>query len=207
MNQDFLKGAQGKVSIMSWSSSKLRRVARSSSAAETQAANSACEELEFTRLVWAEFENEAFNVQDAWKYIASVPGVLVVDAKDLFDSTARSESSGLQDRRTAIEVLALRQALSWGHTGIRWVHSKAQLADVLTKASHVLVERTACFMWAGTWRLVEDPLFVSARKRTEAGIGDLDELPESMRAQRGGEPSKSSGVTAFCLYMCWTVEH
>ena len=64
---------------------------------------------------------------------------------------------------------------------MKWVHSKAMLADVLTKSSTALIDRTATFLRDGFWRLVEDPLFLSARKRTERGIGDLEKPPADAR--------------------------
>ena len=66
-----------------------------------------------------------------------VPGTLITDCKAFYDGVVMSVSAGLglDERRTAIEALALRQAFEAGGTVVRWVHSHAQLADGLTKAS------------------------------------------------------------------------
>ena len=64
---------------------------------------------------------------------------VITDAKSLDDALERSDSStrNLIERRTAIEVTAIRQRLEHGfiHTG--WVNSDRQMADRLTKPQAV----------------------------------------------------------------------
>ena len=87
----------------------------------------------------------------------------------------RSESAGLglRDKRTSIECLGIRQQKEQTALQIRWVHSDAMLADGLTKdrAAKVLLE---FFRSGQRWRLVDDPLHRSARKRKTEGIDKLD---------------------------------
>ena len=46
--------------------------------------------------------------------------MLVLDARDLYDAVAENESATCAcDRRSAMEALALKQALSWGNTAPR----------------------------------------------------------------------------------------
>ena len=68
----------------------------------------------------------------------------------------------LTERRTAIEVTAIRQRLEHGFIYTGWVNSDRQMADGLTKpqAAWKLLE----IMSAGKWRIVWDPMFQSARK-------------------------------------------
>ena len=80
------------------------------------------------------------------------------------------------DRRSAIEALALKQALSCGNATLRWVHSQAQLGDALTKSSAGLVGHMLRFFSTGQWHLVDDPMFTSARKRAAAGLDVLDKV-------------------------------
>ncbi len=103
----------------------------------------------------------------------------MLDARDLYDAVAKNESAacGMNDCRSAIEALALKQALLWGGTRLRWVHSQAQLADVLTRTSTGLIGRMLHFLSDGRWRLVDDPMFTSARKRAAAGIEVLGDVP------------------------------
>ena len=174
----FLGGKASVCTIVGWRSQKLRRVARSSSASEVQAANNAQEELEYTRLVYCEMTHDDMDLHNSWAAVKAIPGVLVVDAKDVWDACSRNESSalGMIDRRSAIEALALRQALSWSRTPLRWVHSNAMVADVLTKGNPAVFERALRFATSGRWRLIDDPSFTSAKKRAKQGLDDLDEI-------------------------------
>ena len=94
---------------------------------------------------------------------------VITDAKSLYDALERSESAtrNLIERRTAIEVTAIRQRLEHGfiHTG--WVNSDRQMADGLTKpqAAWKLLE----IMSAGKWKFVWDATFKSTRKLKVAG--------------------------------------
>ena len=75
----------------------------------------------------------------------------------------RSESStrNLTERRTAIEVTAIRQRLEHGFVSSGWVNSDRQMADGLTKpqATWKLLEITS----AGKWKIVWDATFQSVR--------------------------------------------
>ncbi len=57
----FLDGKENLCSPISFSSARLRRLARSSSAAEIQGANNAQEELEYLHLAWAELTQGALT--------------------------------------------------------------------------------------------------------------------------------------------------
>ena len=121
--------------------SSAKRVVRSSHAGETQAYVETLDMLEFTKVFYALF-------LDPWKSLSDVESIfekqhkspVITDARSLYDALERSESStrNLTERRTAIEVTAIRQRLEHGfiHTG--WVNSDRQMADGLTKTSDSL---------------------------------------------------------------------
>ena len=106
---------------------------------------------------------------DPWKSLSDVESIfetqhkspVSTDAKSLYDALERSESStrNLTERRTAIEVTAIRQRLEHGFIYTGWVNSDRQMADGLTKpqAARKLLE----IMSAGKWKIVLDE---SARK-------------------------------------------
>ena len=89
------------------------RDACSSGSAETQAATQAQEETEFIRLLWMEIVQGGYDDTIIGQEISKVGGCLIIDAKGVFDAIHRSESAALsvQDKRSAVEGLALREAI------------------------------------------------------------------------------------------------
>ena len=98
---------------ISWHSRRCPRVARSSSSPETQSATQAQEETEFIRLLWMEVVQGGYDDIVIDQEIAKVGGCLIIDAKGVFDAIHRSESAALsmQDKRSAVEGLALREGI------------------------------------------------------------------------------------------------
>ncbi|CAK0890820.1 unnamed protein product [Prorocentrum cordatum] len=174
----FLSGSTETVALISWRSCKLPRVARSSTSAEVQMMTETLDEISYVRLFIYELECgqvDYTNKQHVNDAISSCPGVLVTDGKSGYDAIEKSESAGLglRDKRTSIECLGIRQQKEQTALQIRWVHSDAMLADGLTKdrAAKVLLE---FFRSGQRWRLVDDPLHRSARKRKTEGMDRLD---------------------------------
>ena len=82
----------------------------------------------------------------------------------LYDSLERSESSTrkLAERRTAMEVTAIRQRLEHGFIYTGWVKSDWQKADGLTKPQ--VAWKLLEIMAARRWKIVWDATFQSAKK-------------------------------------------
>ena len=125
------------MSLISWLSSRLKRVARSSSAAETQAAADGDDEAVYIRLCVQEVLFGQLDLQNWQSETRQIPAALVVDCRGVYDALARSSFSclGLKDKKCGLEALAVKQCLVECGTLIRWCHSAAQLGDVVTKDS------------------------------------------------------------------------
>ena len=90
---------------------------RSSLAGETQAYVETLDKLEFTKVFYSLF-------LDSWQSLSDVESIfekqhkspVITDATSLYDALEGSESStrNLAERRTAIEVTAIRQRLGHG---------------------------------------------------------------------------------------------
>ena len=105
-NTGFLDQAECKVSVISWHSGRLARVARSSTAAELQAAADAEGKLTYICLPFWEIFGGAAPLKK-WKDVAGqVPATLVLDSRGAYDALERSGSSclGLEDRRSGVEA-------------------------------------------------------------------------------------------------------
>lgn len=167
-----LDGTRTNANPISWKSGKLSRVARSSLSAEIQSFSEAEEELMYTRLQWAEMLGEEVPMKNPEACVKKVPGVMVTDARSLYDIVMRGDKNtsglGLKDKYSALEALSVIQRLQLCSTTTRWVHSEAQLADALTK--HVPSSALLRMLVDGAWNLVEDPSFKSSKRRRKEGI-------------------------------------
>ena len=121
-----LDGLEATTTMVNWKSYKCKRVVRSSRVGVIQAYVETFDMLEFTEVFCS-------LVLDPWTSLSDVESIFEqqhkspvnTDAKRLYDALERRESStrNLAERRTAIEVTAIRQRLEHGflHTG--WVNS------------------------------------------------------------------------------------
>ena len=131
-----LDGFEATTTMVDWKSYRCQRVVRSSLAGETQAYVETLGMLEITKVFYSLF-------LDPWKSVSDVESVfekqhkspVITDAKSLYVALEISESStpNLAERRTAMDVTAIRER--WEHRFIYtgWVNSDQQMADGLTK--------------------------------------------------------------------------
>eukprot|EP00435_Cladocopium_sp_Y103_P001074 s5062_g1.t1 len=198
---DLLEGKPATLNFVAWRSGRLPRVARSSLAAEVQAFSEAEEELMWCRLQWAEMCGKNVPFKQPETIVASVKGVMVTDAKSLYDVIQKGDQAtsgiGLKEKYSALEIMSVVQRLELCKTMTRWVHSDAQIADALTKRLSTSALKRV--LSVNTWTLVEDPTFTSA-KRLKRGFfrsfsrSDLQQLPNDFCS----EALQGDARTFFC---------
>ena len=113
-------------------------------------------------------------------YARRIPAAVVTDCCGVYDALARSASSSLnlKDKKSGLEALAIKQSLCNPKTSPRWCHSFAQLADCMTKDDNKSRESFELFQKRKYhWKLVSDPSFTAAKKRTKLGLDVLDYVP------------------------------
>ena len=167
---DVLDGKRGHVSIVSWGTNKLKRVARSSMSAEMQALANAEDELHLCRVAWAEFNGEDVEIGDVDKTLKAYPAAIIIDAKSIYDTlTSQTQPLQLAEKRTALELLAYLKNTESNGTQTRWVHGGANLADGLTKQGNHPMLRD--FLHTSTWSLPKGD--ISGKKRAKKGLDKL----------------------------------
>jgi len=168
-----LAGKRDHVSIVSWGTNKLKRVARSSMAAEMQALANAEDELHLCRLAWLEFNGRQVDLNRVNECLHEIPGTVIIDAKSIYDAlTSQNQPTQLSEKRTALELLAYLRNTEANGTQTRWVHGGANLADGLTKLGlHPMLRE---FLETSTWALVNDSTQLSGKKRKEKGLDKLE---------------------------------
>jgi len=158
VHRDMLeRGVAGPVSLASWSTHKLRRVCRSSLAAEAQAMSECEAELFINRILWQELLGKNVDLSNPATTAALTTAALVTDAKALYDMLQQKDipQMNAKEQHTALEMLGLAQHLMEQKTILRWCNSDQQLSDGLTKTG--AQDKVAKFLNNGQrWNLVFD---------------------------------------------------
>ena len=160
-----LEGELAKVTPLSWQGAKIQRTCRSPASAETRAAVDGEDELYAVRLQVAEFEGQIINLRDIDSAVQEISSSLISDSKCLYD---RLQQTALtlrgEEKRSDIESLRLKEAITTTQLNLRWVHGDAQLANSLTKSDEL--HQILMFQsLSGRWRIVYDESLLSSKKR------------------------------------------
>ena len=142
-DQSILNAQTSPISPISWTSKKIQRTVTSTLASETFALSGCLDQLMWTRLHWGWLCNPELNWRTPEETLSHLPeaacvlphlpeAACVVDCKSLFDLLNKTATPQCSEFRTLLEALSIKERLQEGVV-VRWVHSAAQLADVLTK--------------------------------------------------------------------------
>ena len=162
------------VSLAAWHSQKIERRCRSPGAAEALAAINGEDTLYYGRFQLAEMMGVPVDVRNVDATVNYIDGSLVTDSRNVYDKM-ETETLNIRgaEKRTDLELVALKSAQWRNYVKIRWVHGEAQLANGLTKSNEY--KQLELFYGMGQcWRMVEDPERASARRRKAAGLGPLE---------------------------------
>ena len=121
----FVVGDNKKYMPIAWQSRRIRRVVKSTLAAETLAMVDLAEACVFYRKLLLEL----VNLQDVKE---NIPIICKTDNSSLFD--AAHSTTQIQDKRLRIEMSILREMLNKSELkSMRWIPTDLQIADSLTK--------------------------------------------------------------------------
>ena len=120
----FLQGCNDKYALISWQSKKLKRVVKSTIAAETLALQDAAESCFMLR-------SQICELLQFDERSAIIPIVCIIDNKSLYDAIHSTKT--VTEKRLKVDICLLRDMLSKNEIEIVWKPTKLQLADGLTK--------------------------------------------------------------------------
>lgn len=109
----------GQSSIITWNSNRIRRVVRSTLAAETLAFTDGADSAICLSKMLQEFLPQ------------TIPIVCYTDSRSLFESAGSTKA--VADRRLRVEISAIREMVQRNEVTIKWIDGKQQISDVLTK--------------------------------------------------------------------------
>ena len=183
--------------ILDWRSMKLPRIARSSLAAEAQAAACASDATEFACRYFEHLKAPTVVLGDLLKLRSSLDPVLITDAKALFDSYHReSLISSVTDRRISLEIRVVKEQMESLGGSLRWVSSERQLADGLTKdsARQLFADR----LRHAKVKFLFDPSYVAAKKKPlEERLQSQNEGSKSRKKKKAQQSSSSRALPSI----------
>jgi hypothetical protein len=121
-----------KAAVVFWASHRIKRVVKSTLAAEAAALSEAQDQLEYARVLFMQMLGriDGRNWQEALK----MQGYFVMDTTSLYDSLMRPGSLP-KEKGVALDLAAITEAMARETGFARWTPTKHMVADVLTKAS------------------------------------------------------------------------
>ena len=159
-------GQEGGYHLVDWRSWKLPRVARSSLAAQSQAASEASDALLYAAVFWKLIWSPYLALENSRTPKLAHSPRLIVDAKALYDLLTKQDlqTASQTDKQINIEVLVTRDKLACTGATTSWVSSELQYADGMTKntAASLLAQRRRTHVTC----LRPDPNFTASKKKT-----------------------------------------
>lgn len=119
-------------SLVDIQSATISRITQSTMAAESASLSLAIDRHLYLRLLLECFLFGEPDYGISWRHKLRVKGVVVTDAKSLYDHLTTTGSVP-KERQTLIDLLVARELLEGGPLEIRWVPTTHMLADFLTK--------------------------------------------------------------------------
>ena len=127
-------GVESKWCPATWRSYKLSRAVASTLAAEAQAFCTASGTVEWMLLLMAEILDGELDIRHCRDVLKKRQPVLMTDCKSLCDHlTSPSSPTSIEDRRTSIDVVIIRESCRCISAFIRWVPTNRMVADAFTK--------------------------------------------------------------------------
>ena len=154
---------------VAWKSYKLPRAVSSTLGGESQALATASGTAEWLNLLLSEALDGSFEARTSRSVLARRPSILATDCKSLYDHlVSPSSPTAVDDRRTSIDIVIIRESIKVMTAQVRWVPTKWMLADGLTKDKIDPVELLRSCVRGGTYQISpeEHVLAQQAAERT-----------------------------------------
>ena len=147
-----LKGPT-KCNIVEYQSARISRVVKSTMAAESAALSIALDRQLYLRLLLESYLYGEPPTHEEWRYRLKVPGILVTDARSLYDHINKTGSLP-SERQTLIDLLVAKDLVEANAVKVCWVPTTHQLADMFTKIMK-LPSIAESFLKTGQYSLVQ----------------------------------------------------
>ena len=118
-----------------WRSHRLPRVVNSTLSAEAQSMTAATGMAEWMTLMLSEALDGKTFLRSCWSGGSKRACIVLTDCKSLYDHLTSKSAPTLDDKRTALDVVIIRESIVRLGASLRWIPTDRMLADALTKES------------------------------------------------------------------------
>ena len=165
--RDSITDCRVPVSVLSWQSKKIKRVVRSSLAAEASSMSTCQEHLDWMRTMWEQMTRSEFVLENYEQFQKARPSILVTDCKSLYDAIHKEGAApSSKDKRLAFELAIVKAEAVSGETNLRWIDPRYQIADCLTrhasKKSEAVLQKT---LNEAQWMMTAEEDMLDKRKQ------------------------------------------
>ena len=145
----------------------MKRVVRSSLAAETCSMSTFQEHLNWMRTVWEQMTSSDFVLEKYEQFFTGRASILVTDYTSLYDAIHKEGAAPAStDKRLAIVLAIVKAKAVSGETELRWIDARYQIADCLTKhASRKSEAVLQKILQEARWRITAEEDMLDQRKR------------------------------------------
>eukprot|EP00435_Cladocopium_sp_Y103_P054380 s860_g17.t1 len=151
-SKEFLETGKGKIHLLQWSSTVIKRVCRSTMQAETLSLQLGSEDAEHLRQLMYVVKNKSNAMNRTENFIGALDETMVgwfTDCRSLSDHLSNVNAAAVSDKRLAIDLTSLRQEL-WRERG--------QLVGNPTYCDELPADRTTTCKWVATKSMPADSL-------------------------------------------------
>ena len=142
----------------------MKRAVSSTLAAESQAALDGLRHMEWMSALLAECVYSEFSLEEREDFISPHLSVLMVDCKSVFDHlNSQGCPSSVSDKVAALDLVAIRSHLRRLGVSCRWIPTRIQLADSLTKNDAEAIDLLRSTMRRGRYEISDEDEAMEAR--------------------------------------------
>ena len=163
VHQDLNKDTESPWSPFAWRSYKMSRVVASTLAGEAQSFSIACGTAEWVSLMLIEAQQGTIDLRNPQGIRCRIIGI--TDCKSLYDAANTVASpSKLEDKRVAVDLAIIRQAVERTQMNIRWAPTELMLADSLTKDLADPADLLRAALHQGMYHLSQEAAVLAEKK-------------------------------------------
>jgi hypothetical protein len=158
---------RGETSLWSpfhWKSYRMKRICGSSLAAEAHVLSDAVGQMEWATSMLAEALEPTFSLRNRAGVLGRYAAAAVIDCKSIYDHViGKGAPTSTGDKRSSIDIVLARQALSRLGCPLRWCPTERQISDGLTKDSAEAADLLRSILREGKYTLSEESTMMEAK--------------------------------------------